>query len=285
MLRVHDLRSGITIGCWSGRPVVDLEIVAQGPAMFCIGVFLEGQARMALDGGPPLEMRSGMAVVQAANRPASGCFSMKGGMPIRLVDIRFTPESLRLAGGRPLIALQGQFLQDCSVAQADALMGGFPAPAPLLRAATDILACDFADDTVRALYLQAKALEALAIVLQAVNPAAQSRIVARERRLLMEARRILDERYGEDWTIARLARTVGLGEKKLQAGFRVIAGRSVHAHLREVRLAAAAAMLAGGSNVTATAYAVGFSSLSHFSKAFRDAMGVLPSDWVASRGR
>jgi len=212
-------------------------------------------------------------------RPVSGQFSMRGGQASRLVDIRFSIDGLQRVGGQPLMALQGRFLQDCSLSEAQMLMGGFPAPPALLRVATDILTCDFGDETVRRLYLQAKALEALAIVLQAVGPALPLASLARERARLLQARALLDERFGEDWTIARLAREVGLGEKKLQAGFRAMAGRSVHEHLREVRLAAAAALLTDGASVTTAALAAGFTSLSHFSKAFRAERGVLPSRW------
>lgn len=283
MLRVHDLLGDITISCWNGQPGADLDVEANGPAMFCIGVFLAGEARMALDGGPLLTVTSGMAVIQTANRPSVGRFAMKGGTPIRLVDIRFTPQGLLHAGGRPLMALQGQFLQDCSLPLADSLLGGFPAPAALLRVATDILACEYEDEAIRGLYLRAKALEALALALNTVSQPAETRVMSRERRQLMAARSLLDERYAEDWTLDRLARAVGLNEKKLQAGFRVIAGRSVHGHLREVRLAAAAAMLSSGASVTETAYAVGFSSLSHFSKAFRETMGAAPREWAQAR--
>lgn len=283
MARVHELDHGITLTCWNGRPASDLQVSAKGPPMFCIGVLLEGSARMALDGGPMLELRSGMAVVQTAARPVSGQFAMRGGQASRLVDIRFSMEGLQRVGGKPLMALQGRFLQDCSLSDAQMLMGGFPAPAVLLRVATDILTCDFGDETVRRLYLQAKALEALAIVLQAVGPTEPTASLARERTRLLQARRLMDERFGEDWTIARLAREVGLGEKKLQAGFRAMAGRSVHEHLREVRLAAAAALLADGASVTDAALATGFTSLSHFSKTFRAERGLLPSQWRETR--
>jgi AraC-like DNA-binding protein len=37
--------------------------------------------------------------------------------------------------------------------------------------------------------------------------------------------------------------------------------------------------LAEGASVTETAYAVGFSSLSHFSKVYRSVMGVRPKAW------
>jgi AraC-like DNA-binding protein len=123
-------------------------------------------------------------------------------------------------------------------------------------------------------------LEALAVVLQTVQHAADTPVGPRERRQLAQARQLIDQRYDEAWTVARLARTVGLSEKKLKAGFRALAGHSVHAYLREVRLDAAASMLAAGHTVTEVALAVGYSNLSHFSKSFRDAHRVTPSQWV-----
>lgn len=279
IMRADDLPGGITISGWDGHPRQPLDVTAHGPAMFCIGILLEGDASMAVDGGPMLQLRSGMAVIQTGTRPVSGQFRMEGGAPIRLVDIRFTPQALMAAGGRPLMTLQREFLQDCSVPSAGALMGGLQAPPSLLRVAADILHCDFADGDLRTLYLHAKALEALAVLLQHLRQARQGDVGARERRQLQQARQLLEERYEEDWNIARLAQTVGLNEKKLQAGFRALAGRTVHAHLREVRLGAAAAMLARGESVADAAHAAGFSNLSHFSKSFRDAMGVSPRDW------
>ncbi len=286
LLQVHDDLGDITLACWQGRPQRDLEVTAQGPVMFCIGIFLEGQAWMALDGGPPLQAGPGTAVVQTAQRPVSGSFGMRGGNAIRLVDIRFTLEGLERAGGRPLLALQGGFLQDCSVPGSDSLMGGFPAPPELLRVATDVLGCRFEDDVVRTLYLRAKALEALAIVLGQLQAAGQgpARVAARERQRVLQARALLDARFGEEWPLERLAREVGLGEKRLQAGFRALVGTSVHGHLREVRLQAAGRMLHGGHSVTDTALAVGFSSLSHFSKAFRTQMGCTPRAWQRGEG-
>ena len=41
-------------------------------------------------------------------------------------------------------------------------------------------------------------------------------------------------------------------------------------------------MLDSGANVTEAAFAVGYSSLSHFSKAFEVEKGILPSDYVRS---
>lgn len=282
IMRVDDLPQGVTISCWDGKPHQRLDVEAHGPAMFCIGIFLEGQARMAVNGGHLLNMQSGMVAIQTGDRPVSGRFCMEGDMPIRLVDIRYTPAALIAAGGRSLMTLQRAFLEDCSVPTAGALLGGMKAPPALLRIAADLLNCDFSDGALRTLYLRAKALEALAVMLQHLQhqqPASATEVGARERRQILQAQQLLDERYDEEWNLTRLAQTVGLNEKKLQAGFRALAGSTVHAHLRTVRLSAAAAMLARGASVADTAHAVGFSNLSHFSKSFREAMGASPRDW------
>jgi AraC-like DNA-binding protein len=279
IMRIDDLQQGVTISCWDGQPHRTLDVEAHGPAMFCIGIFLEGEAHMAVDGGPLLRMQSGMAVIQTGDRPVSGRFCMAGNAAIRMVDIRFTPAALMQAGGRPLMTLQREFLQDCSVPAAGALLGGMKAPPALLRIGADMLNCDFDNGALRTLYLHAKALEALAVMLQHLQRTPQAEVGTRERRQILQAQQLLNERYDEEWSIDRLAQTVGLNEKKLQAGFRAMAGRTVHAHLREVRLSAAAEMLARGVSVSDTAHAVGFANLSHFSKSFREAMGTSPRDW------
>ena len=52
---------------------------------------------------------------------------------------------------------------------------------------------------------------------------------------------------------------------------------TISAHLRQARLQRAAELLrGGGANVTEAAMAVGYSSLSHFSKAFAEAFGCCP---------
>ena len=281
--RVEAFDEDLTLSVWNGAPEVGLDVAAEGPPMFCIAVFLEGRACMSIDGGAPLNVGPGMAVVQTGERGARGRFQMSGGQAVRLVDIRYSPAGLLRAGGRPLAALRGAFVLDHSVPAAGSLMAGFPAPPGLLRLAADVLDCRHEDATARRLYMRAKALEA--IVLETMSGAAgEAPVAARERRQLAQARRLIEARYGEEWTVLRLAREVGLSEKKLKAGFRQVAGRSVHAYLKSVRLEAAASMLEAGYCVTDAALATGFANLSHFSKSFRQAKGVAPRHWLDRPG-
>lgn len=283
LLRVHALADGITIGCWEGRPERDWMVRAEGAAGFCIGILLDGGgSHMAFDGGATLDLKPGMAVLQSTAGTTTGWNEMKGGVTTRLVDLRFSPQLLQRIAGDVNPRLRGALLQDCSLPRADAYMGGLCASTALLRTASDILHCDFPDGAARTLYLHAKAMEALAIVLQGLASAGEARPlpVPADRRRLLAARQLLEQRCGEAWTVAAVAQAVGLNEKRLQSGFLALYGQSVHAQLTQIRTEAAAAMLSRGASVTEVALTVGFSSLSHFSKVFRAQMGTAPKAWA-----
>ncbi|WZB77380.1 helix-turn-helix transcriptional regulator [Achromobacter insuavis] len=275
----------LTLTAWNGAPAVENRRRCRGAADVLHRRF-PGRPCAHVDRGRGTVggRVAGMAVVQTGERGARGRFQMAGGQNVRLVDIRYSPAGLLRAGGRPLAALRGAFVLDHSVPAMGSLMAGFPAPPGLLRLAGDVLDCLHEDDTARRLYMRAKALEALAIVLETMSDAAGGPGGAARARQLAQARRLIEVRYGEEWTVSRLAREVGLSEKKLKAGFRQVAGRSVHAYLKSVRLEAAASMLEAGYSVTDAALATGFANLSHFSKSFRQAKGVAPRHWLDRPG-
>jgi AraC family transcriptional activator of pyochelin receptor len=76
---------------------------------------------------------------------------------------------------------------------------------------------------------------------------------------------------------------VGLSHPKLNYGFREIYGSTIFGYLRELRLNKAKALLDDGTmNVTEVAYEVGYSSLSYFTKAFRDYFGTAPGSYLRS---
>ncbi|WP_320044286.1 helix-turn-helix transcriptional regulator [uncultured Desulfobacter sp.] len=77
--------------------------------------------------------------------------------------------------------------------------------------------------------------------------------------------------------MAELARSVGMCRTKLYDCFRVVYGITPFDYLRNKRLETAVKLLnEGKTNVTQASYAVGYASISHFSKTFKEHFGFSP---------
>jgi AraC-like DNA-binding protein len=133
---------------------------------------------------------------------------------------------------------------------------------------------------------------ALALVRHATAPAsaaaggdrASPRASPRARRAAVEARLLLAARSAEPLTLAGVAAAVGLSAWQLSRAYRATFGAAVHAHLRDLRLdGALERMREGGGALSPIALAVGFSSHSHFTSAFRARFGTTPSAHAARR--
>lgn len=77
-------------------------------------------------------------------------------------------------------------------------------------------------------------------------------------------------------SLTELARVAGINEFKLKKGFREIFNNSVFGYLNDYRLHEAKELLSSGSTIKETADRFGFSSVQHFSKAFKQKFGVPP---------
>ncbi|WP_169728588.1 helix-turn-helix transcriptional regulator [Comamonas composti] len=281
MLERIDWDDGISIGCMQGRAHSEWEVHAKSPPMFCIAVMLEGRMRAGLDGGATLDFRPGMVSVMSTATTASGWDCFIGHSGFKMLDIRLTPQALHRLTGHALMPLRGKLLHDYSLPGLDTFMGCTPASAGLMQLASDVLACRVQTPAARQLYLRAKAQEALALVLDSLSLSDDARPLAipADRQRLLQAKALLESSYGQDWTVQALSQAVGLNEKRLQTGFQALFGLPIHAQLMRIRMDAAADLLTQGHSVTETAYAVGYSSLSHFSKVFRHAKGTPPKQW------
>lgn len=88
----------------------------------------------------------------------------------------------------------------------------------------------------------------------------------------------LAEHLDEALDLNALARLVGCSAHHLSRSFSESAGTTISRHLRRLRIERAASLLASGRfNVSEAAVEVGYQSLSHFSKAFLEEKGCLPS--------
>ncbi|WAC29280.1 helix-turn-helix transcriptional regulator [Ancylobacter sp. SL191] len=278
-MQVDDLGEGVSIALLDVLPPEDVELVVEGPPTFSISVFVEGEGTVSIDGGEPLVFTPGTTVICSTDRIVSGVDVLRGGVRLRIVDVRFEPQLLAALGGPLWRRYGGRLLVDRSVPEQGAVMVGFPAPPALLQVAQHISGCIYRRADVRRLYLRAKALEMLAIVMGLFLEADTSAAGRGERaqRKVEEAQRLIEGRLHEPWTITRLSREVGLNEKSLKSAFRAHVGQSIHAYLTQIRVEAAANMLSAGQTVTETALATGFTNLSHFSKTFRKVTGFAPS--------
>ena len=83
-----------------------------------------------------------------------------------------------------------------------------------------------------------------------------------------------------------LSRRIGLNYNKMLLGFKKILGMTPVEYLRSVRLQKACDCIRSGEmNVTQAAFSVGYSSLSHFTKAFYREFGMNPKKCAPKKGR
>lgn len=86
----------------------------------------------------------------------------------------------------------------------------------------------------------------------------------------------------EDFNVEQLAAEIGLDRSHLYRRLRALSGQTPTEIIRSMRLERASQLLAGQAGlVSEVAYGVGFKSVSHFSKCFRERYGVTPSIYMA----
>jgi AraC-like DNA-binding protein len=105
---------------------------------------------------------------------------------------------------------------------------------------------------------------------------------ARQRRLTRErverVQAILRERLENPPSLEQLGREVGVSQFHLSRIFSQEMAMTIPQYLRRLRMERAAELLrAGGHNVTEAAFAVGYSSLGHFSRSFCEVIGCCPT--------
>jgi AraC-like DNA-binding protein len=110
------------------------------------------------------------------------------------------------------------------------------------------------------------------------RPAALS---PREREAVAEARRLLLVDMRAPPTLGELADAVGLAERRLNAGFRLLFGATVFETLRGERLEhARIAFETGGATLKEAAFRVGYNHVTNFISAFRARYGAPPVQFI-----
>ena len=94
--------------------------------------------------------------------------------------------------------------------------------------------------------------------------------------------RLIDERLSEDPaapSLSELAKHCNMSVRQLTRGFKVSRGCSIGDYVEQRRMETARRLLVDGESVKTIAFAMGFSSPSSFTYAFRRAVGISPSQF------
>ncbi|MCP4117756.1 MAG: helix-turn-helix transcriptional regulator [Desulfobacteraceae bacterium] len=154
---------------------------------------------------------------------------------------------------------------------------------PMQSAARQIFQCPY-PGAMGKIFLEGKALELISHLMAyhfGGTVEKKDPLRKREEKQIELARDILLEHMETPLSLAELARHAGISETKLTRGFRKVYGASVFGYLRNHRLDKARMLLeTGDMNVTEVAYAVGFSSPSHFTRTFAGQYGSNPREYL-----
>ena len=134
----------------------------------------------------------------------------------------------------------------------------------------------------RRLFLESKAMELIALRLQALIDSnlqsdQKAGLFPADMEKINHAADLLSRELKDPPSLFTLAKTVGLSHVKLNRGFRALFGTTAFGYLRQIRLQNAKKLLETRQmNVTEAAFAVGYNSLSSFSRAFANQYGLQP---------
>ena len=108
----------------------------------------------------------------------------------------------------------------------------------------------------------------------------QSLIRRHEIDSVLKAAQYIRDNLSDLPNVQQIAQNVNLNANKLQEGFRYFFSKSVHTFIEDERMTAARRYLSGTSlNVSEVSTEVGITSKSYFSKLFKEAYGISPSEF------
>lgn len=100
-----------------------------------------------------------------------------------------------------------------------------------------------------------------------------------EREKIHLARTLIESHLDQPMTIKELARKVAMNECYLKKGFKAMTGKTLHEYQQTLRIAKARELLETQElSVSEVAHTLGYSSISHFSTAFKKFTGLKPRE-------
>ena len=104
--------------------------------------------------------------------------------------------------------------------------------------------------------------------------------LGREQKAIRRARRYIDENFAQGISLGQLAEHVSLSPYYLLRVFRAEIGMPPYTYLESVRIRHAQRFIEAGQPLVEVAFAVGFSSQSHFTRHFKQIIGVTPGQYA-----
>ncbi|MRG45578.1 helix-turn-helix domain-containing protein [Chitinophaga sp. SYP-B3965] len=153
----------------------------------------------------------------------------------------------------------------------------------MLQVIDEVRHCHFTGG-LKKLFLQSKSIELLALQSEQIEIATRNshevnKLSRTDEERIYHARDLLLAHAQDPLSLMDLARKAGINEFKLKSGFRKVFDTTVFGYLSDHRLEQAKQMMREGIfSFTDIADELGYSSLQHFSNAFRKKFGVSPSE-------
>lgn len=132
---------------------------------------------------------------------------------------------------------------------------------------------------MKKLFLEAKMIELFLLQVNGYDQELQHKVSLRKQETdaLYAAKAYIEQHFAEDCSILFLAMQVGINQKKLKEGFRVLFGHTVFGYISHVRMEKAKQLLLDEhKTVGEVADIVGYRHQQHFTAAFRKKYGILP---------
>lgn len=104
--------------------------------------------------------------------------------------------------------------------------------------------------------------------------------LGKEQKAIRRARRYIDENFAQGISLGQLAEHVSLSPYYLLRVFRAEIGMPPYTYLESVRIRHAQRFIKAGQPLVEVAFAVGFSSQSHFTRHFKQIIGVTPGQYA-----
>jgi AraC-like DNA-binding protein len=180
--------------------------------------------------------------------------------------------------------LQGLLAADIAVSRVLGMRGD-----RIMRSLAENLFGRGLNGPLRILMIEGAVIQLLALQAARAAHAAPSRsrrsLSPREQVAVREARERLLSDMRHPPTIGELATAVGMTEKRLNSGFRVLFGTTVFETLRNERLEhARIALVSGGASMKQVAFRVGYDHVTNFINAFTARFGAPPRRYAESCG-